>query len=60
MQWIGEAPLWEQPAPGAIEDRISDLPIKIVGYEDLVRLKEMAGRPEDIADLQRLREAREG
>jgi hypothetical protein len=27
-------------------------------FEDLVALKEMAGRPEDIADLQRLRQAR--
>jgi predicted nucleotidyltransferase len=59
MQWIGEKPLWEQLAPQAIEDRIADLPVKIVSYEDLVMLKELAGRPEDIADLQRLREARE-
>jgi predicted nucleotidyltransferase len=59
MQWIGEWPLWEELAPGAIEDSIGDLPIKIVSYDDLVRLKELAGRPEDLADLQRLREARE-
>jgi len=59
MQWIGDAPLWSQLAPGAIEDRITDLPVKIVGFEDLVRLKELAGRPEDLSDLQRLREARQ-
>jgi predicted nucleotidyltransferase len=59
MQWIGDLPLWSQLAPGAVEDRIADLPIKIVSFEDLVRLKELAGRPEDLADLQRLREARQ-
>lgn len=59
MQWIGKWPLWEELSPRAIEDSIQDLPIKIVSYEDLVRLKELAGRPEDLADLQRLREARE-
>jgi predicted nucleotidyltransferase len=60
MQWIGDEPLWEGLSPSAIEDRIADLPIKVVGFEDLVRLKELAGRPEDLIDLQRLREAREG
>lgn len=59
MQWIGEWPLWEELSPNAIEDSVGDLPIKIVSYDDLVRLKELAGRPEDLADLQRLREARE-
>jgi len=60
MQWIGEAPLWRQLSPAAIEDQIAGLPIRIVSFEDLVRLKELAGRPEDLADLQKLREAREG
>jgi predicted nucleotidyltransferase len=59
MQWIGDWPLWEELSPEAIEDSVADLPIKIVSYGDLVRLKELAGRPEDLADLQRLREARE-
>lgn len=58
MQWIGETPLWRELSPGAIADRIADLPIKVVSYEDLVRLKELAGRPEDVLDLQRLKEAR--
>ena len=60
MQWIGDLPLWERLAPGALEDRIAGLPIRIVSYEDLLKLKELAGRPEDVADLQRLREAHEG
>jgi predicted nucleotidyltransferase len=59
MQWIGDWPLWAELSPRAIEDSIAELPIKIVGFEDLVRLKELAGRPEDLVDLQRLREARE-
>jgi predicted nucleotidyltransferase len=59
MQWIGDDGLWQKLSPGSIEDVIGDLPIKMVGYEDLVALKEMAGRPEDRADLRRLREARE-
>jgi predicted nucleotidyltransferase len=58
MQWIGDVPLWSRFAPRAIEDRIADLPIKVVSYEDLIELKEMAGRPEDLVDLQRLSEAR--
>jgi predicted nucleotidyltransferase len=60
MQWIGEDGLWEKLSPTAIEDEIGGLPIRMVGYEDLVALKEKAGRPEDLNDLQRLRQAREG
>jgi predicted nucleotidyltransferase len=58
MQWIGDDALWEKLAPAAIDADVDGLPIKIVSYEDLVALKEMAGRPEDVADLQRLRQAR--
>jgi predicted nucleotidyltransferase len=59
MQWIGESSLWESLAPSAVEARIGDdLAVKVVSYEDLVALKKQAGRPEDLADLQRLRQAR--
>ena len=58
MQWIGEDALWEKLSPRAIEAEIGDLIVKVVGYEDLVALKEHAGRPEDLTDLQRLRQAR--
>jgi predicted nucleotidyltransferase len=58
MQWLGDTPLWEELSPSAIEEQIGGIPIKFVGYEDLVKLKELAARPEDLADLQRLREAR--
>lgn len=58
MQWIGEDALWEKLAPAAIEAEIDGLQIKMVSYNDLIALKEAAGRPEDLTDLQRLRQAR--
>jgi hypothetical protein len=58
MQWIGEDELWEKLSPTAIEAEIGGLVVRIVGYEELVALKENAGRPEDLIDLQRLRQAR--
>ncbi len=58
MQWIGEDALWEKLSPSAIDADIDGLAIRIVSYEDLIALKEMAGRPEDLTDLQRLRQAR--
>lgn len=59
MQWIGDDALWEKLSPTAIQDEVGGLPIKMVSYENLVALKELAGRPEDLIDLQRLREARQ-
>lgn len=59
MQWIGDDALWAKLSPSAIEDEIGGIPIKMVSYENLVALKELAGRPEDLTDLQRLRQARE-
>lgn len=58
MQWIGEDALWEKLAPSAVEAEVDGLTIRVVSYDDLVALKEMAGRPEDLTDLQRLRQAR--
>jgi predicted nucleotidyltransferase len=58
MQWIGESALWERLAPAAVADEIDGLPIKVVSYEDLIALKEAAGRPEDLFDVERLRRAR--
>lgn len=60
MQWIGDDALWARLSPAAIEDEIDGLRIKIVSYEDLAALKELAGRPQDLIDLERLREARGG
>jgi predicted nucleotidyltransferase len=58
MQWIDETALWDKLAPAAVEAEIDGLAIKFASYDDLVALKEMAGRPEDLIDLQRLRQAR--
>jgi hypothetical protein len=58
MQWIGDISLWEEMSDGAIADQVAGMSIKVVGYRDLVRLKELAGRPEDLADLDKLREVR--
>jgi predicted nucleotidyltransferase len=58
MQWIGDEALWKKLSPAAIEAKIGDLTVLVVSYEDLVTLKQQAGRPEDLADLQRLSQAR--
>ncbi len=58
MQWIGEAALWERLSPAAVKSEIGDLAVKVISYEDLIALKQEAGRPEDLTDLARLREAR--
>lgn len=58
MQWIGEEALWPRLASGAVEAEVDGLAIKVVSYPDLVALKELAGRPEDVTDLRRLRQAR--
>jgi len=45
-------------SPAAVDEEIGDLTVKVVSYEDLVAMKEEAGRPEDITDLRRLQQAR--
>ena len=42
----------------AIEDSVFGHKVRFCGYDDLVRMKQAAGRPEDLIDLRRLREAR--
>jgi predicted nucleotidyltransferase len=58
MQWIGDDALWDKLSPTAVEAKVGGLTIKFASYENLVSLKEHAGRPQDLIDLQRLREAR--
>jgi len=58
MQWIGDDALWEKLSPAAISAEIGKLKVQVVGYEDLVALKQQAGRPEDLTDLRRLSQAR--
>lgn len=49
---------YENLLPASVIDQVFGQPVRFCGYEDLVRMKEAAGRPEDVADLQRLREIR--
>lgn len=58
MQWLGDAELWEMLSPSAIEVDMEGRPVKVASYEDLVSLKRQAGRPSDLEDLDRLRQAR--
>ena len=58
MQWIGEDPRWDKLSPASVKDVVAGLPIRVVGYDDLVELKELAGRGRDLEDLRRLAEAR--
>ena len=60
LQWIGDDALWDKLSPTAIEVAIGELRVKVVSYESLVALKELAGRGQDLEDLKKLREAREG
>jgi len=43
-----------------VEDRLGDTPAAFAGLEDLIRMKEAAGRPKDLEDLRVLRRLREG
>jgi hypothetical protein len=52
MQWVGDDALWERLSPAAVSAEIGDLSVQVVSYEDLISLKQRAGRPEDVADLQ--------
>jgi len=58
MQWQGERELWEMLSPAAVEVDLDGVLVKVAGYEDLIALKEQAGRPSDLEDLERLRQAR--
>lgn len=58
MQWIGDSELWEVLSPAALEVDLEGLPVRVASYNDLVALKRQAGRPSDLEDLERLRQAR--
>jgi hypothetical protein len=58
MQWQGESELWGMLAPAALEVDLDGLTVKVASYADLVALKRQAGRPSDLEDLERLRQAR--
>ena len=43
-----------------VEDRIGETPAAFAGLDDLIRMKEAAGRPKDLEDLRVLRKLRDG
>ena len=49
---------YENLLPASVSDQIFGQTVRFCGYEDLVRMTEAADRPEDLLDLQRLREIR--
>ena len=42
-----------------VEDRIGEAPASFAGLDDLIQMKEAAGRPKDLEDLRVLRKLRE-
>jgi hypothetical protein len=50
---------FDQVWQGRIEDRVGQTPASFAGLDDLILMKEAAGRPKDIYDLQVLRKLRE-
>lgn len=42
-----------------VEDRIGETPASFAGLDDLIRMKEAAGRPKDLEDLRVLRRLRD-
>lgn len=42
-----------------LQDRIGDTPVAFASLDDLIRMKEAAGRPKDLEDLRVLRKLRE-
>lgn len=45
-------------SPAAVGVDLDGLTVKVASYADLVTLKQQAGRPSDLEDLERLRQAR--
>lgn len=43
----------------AVEDEVFGHPVRFCGFDHLIAMKEAAARPEDLIDLQRLRESRD-
>lgn len=60
MQIVGPDLEFADLESAAVEDVVFGHRVRFCGYDHLVAMKEAAGRPEDLIDLERLREAREG
>jgi hypothetical protein len=60
MQIIGPDLEYSDLDRAAVEDEVFGHRVRFCGFDHLVAMKESAGRPEDMIDLQRLRESRDG
>lgn len=58
MQVQGEIELWDALEGGAETGELNGRAIRVCSYEDLLRLKRDAGRPQDLVDIDRLQQAR--
>jgi hypothetical protein len=59
MQIVGPDLEFADLESAAVEDEVFGHRVRFCSYDHLVAMKEAAGRPEDLIDLERLREARE-
>lgn len=59
MQWVAGVDSYEELRARAVTDELPEVghPIWIAGRDDLVTMKEEAGRPQDLIDIQALRMA---
>jgi hypothetical protein len=60
MQVVGPDLEFSDLESAAVEDEVFGHRVRFCGFDHLVAMKEVAGRPEDTIDLQRLRESRDG
>jgi len=59
MQWIPGIDGFEQLDRSAITDDVPGVgPVRFAGYEDVVAMKQHAGRPQDLVDLDEMASAR--
>lgn len=59
MQIVGPDLEYSDLEAAAIEDEVFGHRVRFCGFDHLVAMKEAANRPEDLIDLQRLRESRD-
>jgi hypothetical protein len=58
MQLVAPDLEFGELAEASVEDEVFGHQVRFCSYEHLVAMKEAAGRPEDLLDLERLRQAR--
>lgn len=60
MQVVGPDLEFADLESASVEDEVFGHRVRFCGFDHLVAMKEAASRPEDLIDLQRLRESRDG